>query len=91
MESMAARTDGGTYSVVIERDAMARLVRVELHVSFTIPNTRDDTVSAQEVLRSLAQQLDCERAPELMARMYTLATELEDQDRGRKLPGNGGA
>ncbi len=87
MEAMAAKTDGGTFMVAIDRiPTTGSIGRLELHASFCIAAERSDTEGIRHVLGDLAEELDHLQERELMARLYTLARELEEQDKGRRTP-----
>ncbi len=83
MEALAARTDGGTYAVVIERDKGGDVGRLELHLAL---NPGDVTDGIRAILREVAQMMSGQGERELQARMYELATGLEQQDQGRLSP-----
>jgi large subunit ribosomal protein L7/L12 len=80
MEAMAARTDGGTYSLVIERNKSGDVGRLELHLSL---NLGDLTDVIRSVLYKVSERLSNEGERDLMARLSELAAGLEEQDRGR--------
>lgn len=83
MEALAARTEGGTYALVIERNRSGDVGRLEMHLSL---NLGDLTDGIRRVLYTISERLSNEGERELQARLSELAGGLEDQDRGRLDP-----
>lgn len=84
MEAMAARTEGGTYTLVIERDKRGNVGRLELHLGF-VPGKHTDGI--REMLYKVSERLSNEGERDLQARLSEgLAEGLEHQDEGHLTP-----
>ncbi len=97
MEAMAAKTDGGTYLLGIERTDKGYVGRVELHLSL-VPG--EDTSDLRNMLGNLYDTFsrvadrrhtrEGEGARDMRARLNALITELAQQDEAHQVPASGG-